>query len=144
MIPNTTCCIFLYITCKPANPHFVGQFNEESLSITFLIHPIGCLVYLERKVNPYAAGGYNLANTKWCKIPEKWLKPWHMGPHLRVLSESYLMNTNMTGFRFRWFSKILCSCALDKSSLNIGRVNVGAILDVQTLLLRNLVKQGKA
>ena len=29
----------------------------------------------------------NLANTKWCKKPEKWLRPWHMGTHLRVLSE---------------------------------------------------------
>ena len=29
--------------------------------------------------------------------PEKWLKPWHMGVHLKVLSMSYLMNTNMTG-----------------------------------------------
>ena len=28
-----------------------------------------------------------------------------MGTHLRVLSESYAMNTNMTGFR--WFSKII-------------------------------------
>ena len=40
----------------------------------------------------------NLANTKWCRKPEKWLKPWHMGTHLRVLSESFPMNTNMTGF----------------------------------------------
>ena len=39
----------------------------------------------------------NLANTKWCKKPEKRLKPWHMGTHLRVLSESYPINTNMTG-----------------------------------------------
>ena len=30
--------------------------------------------------------------------PEKWLKPWHMGTHLGVVSESDLMNTNMTGF----------------------------------------------
>ena len=29
----------------------------------------------------------------------------HMGTHLRVLSESYPMTTNMTGFR--WFSKHL-------------------------------------
>ena len=29
-------------------------------------------------------------------------KPWHMGTHLRVHSESYPMNTNMTGFK--WFS----------------------------------------
>ena len=44
----------------------------------------------------------NLAYTKWCKKPEKWLKLWHMGTHLRVLSECYLMNTNMTGLRRFW------------------------------------------
>ena len=33
-------------------------------------------------------------DTSW-----KWLKPWLMGTHLKVLSESYPMNTNMTGFR---------------------------------------------
>ena len=37
----------------------------------------------------------------------KCLKSWHMGTHLRVLSESYPMNTNMIGFR--WFSKIFAS-----------------------------------
>ena len=62
----------------------------------------------------------NLANTKRCKITEKLLKPWQMGTHLRVLSESYPMNTNMTGFRL--FSKSLRFCALDDSSLSIGRV----------------------
>ena len=31
----------------------------------------------------------NMANTKSCKNPEKRLKPWHMGTHLRVLSKSY-------------------------------------------------------
>ena len=46
----------------------------------------------------------NLAITKWCKNPEKQPKSWHMGTHLRVLSKSCQMNTNMTGF---WcFSKI--------------------------------------
>ena len=45
----------------------------------------------------------NFANTKSCKRTEKCLKPWQMGTHLRVLSESYLMNANMAGFR--WFSK---------------------------------------
>ena len=49
----------------------------------------------------------NLANTKWCWNLKKWLKPWQMGTHLRVLSKSYPMNTNMTGFR--WFSKIFVS-----------------------------------
>ena len=43
-----------------------------------------------------------------------------MGTHLRVLSESYPMNTNMTGFR--WFSKIFVSlCLMDESSLSFGR-----------------------
>ena len=40
-----------------------------------------------------------------------------MGTHLRVLSESFPMNTNMTGFGS------LRHCALDKGSLGIGRVN---------------------
>ena len=40
---------------------------------------------------------------------------------MRVLSESYLMNTNMTGFRC--FSKIFaCVCALDESSPSMKRV----------------------
>ena len=55
-------------------------------------------------INPYAAGGLNLANTKWCEKPEKWLKPWQLGTHRKVLSESFPMSTNMTGFR--WFKKI--------------------------------------
>ena len=41
-----------------------------------------------------------------------------MGTHLRALSESYPMNTNMT--RFGRFSKFFAS--LCKSSLSIGRV----------------------
>ena len=54
----------------------------------------------------------NFACTKWCKNPEKRLKPWHIGTHLRVLSESFQMNTNMTGFR--WFSKIFVSLCLGR------------------------------
>ena len=42
----------------------------------------------------------NFANTKLCKILENGLKPWHKDTHLRVLSGSYLMNTNMKGFRW--------------------------------------------
>ena len=49
----------------------------------------------------------NLSNAKRCKKPEKWLKPWQTGTHLRVLSESFPRNTNMTGFN--WFSKIFAS-----------------------------------
>ena len=63
----------------------------------------------------------DLANTKGCKKAEKWLRPRHMGTHLRVLSESYVMNTNMIGFRP--FSKALYHCALDKNTFSIGRVN---------------------
>ena len=47
----------------------------------------------------------NFGITKLWNKPEKWLKPWHMGIHLRDLGESFLMNTNMTGFG--WFSKII-------------------------------------
>ena len=44
-----------------------------------------------------------------------------MGTHLRELTESSSTNTNMTGFRL--FSKVYAPCALDESSLSIGRVN---------------------
>ena len=54
----------------------------------------------------------NLPKTKWCKLPEKWLKPWHMGTHLKVLSETFPMNTNMTGFR--WFSKLFASLCVGR------------------------------
>ena len=46
-----------------------------------------------------------------------------MGNQIRVLSESYLMNTNMTGFR--WFSNIFASLCFGRNSLSIGRVNNG-------------------
>ena len=48
----------------------------------------------------------NLANTKWCKNRKKCLKLWHIGTHLRVLTGSYSINTDMTGFR--WLSKDFC------------------------------------
>ena len=44
-----------------------------------------------------------------------------MSTHLKALSESYLLNTNTTGFRL--FPEILRPCGLDESSLSIGRVN---------------------
>ena len=37
-------------------------------------------------------------NTRKCKKTEKSPKPWQMGTHLKVLSESFPMSTNMTGF----------------------------------------------
>ena len=36
----------------------------------------------------------NFADTEY-KTAEKCLKPWHIGTHLRVLSESYPMNTGL-------------------------------------------------
>ena len=44
-----------------------------------------------------------------------------MGTHLRVLNESYPMNTNKTGFRQWWKSLHPC---LDESSLSIGWVRI--------------------
>ena len=47
------------------------------------------------------------AKEKLFKNHEKRSKPWHVGIHLRVLCESFPMNTNMTGFG--WFCKIFAS-----------------------------------
>ena len=48
------------------------------------------------------------------------MKPCHMGTHQsKVLSKSYPMITNMTGF-IMVFKKTLCPCTLYKS---VGRVN---------------------
>ena len=59
-----------------------------------------------------------LAYTKYLK---KNMKPWHLSTYLIVLRESFPMNTDMTGFR--WFSILFALlCALDESSLSIGRV----------------------
>ena len=56
--------------------------------------------------------------------PEKNDKPWYLGTHLSVLSKSYPIYTNMTGFRCFSKSLILHPCPLDKISLSIGRVNI--------------------
>ena len=45
-----------------------------------------------------------------------------MVTHLRVLSKSYPMNTNNIGSD--GFEKSVHPCALDESSLSIGRVNI--------------------
>ena len=54
----------------------------------------------------------------------------HMGTHLRELSESYLMNTNMKGLD--GFQKSFCTCSLVESSLSIERVKVKQALDANT------------
>ena len=43
-----------------------------------------------------------------------------MGTHLRVLSESFLMSTNMTGFRC--FSELFAFFCMDAISLSMERV----------------------
>ena len=68
--------------------------------ISFIYNPVLTLMLLVA----------DWAITKWCIQTKKWLKPWHMGTHLRVLSENYSMNTNMT--RFRWFSKMFMFASL--------------------------------
>ena len=73
-----------------------------------------------RSLYPYAAGSLIWPIQNDAKKTEKLFKSWHMGPHLRGLSDSYPMNTNMTGFG--WFSKIFRYCALDGNSLSIGKV----------------------
>ena len=55
--------------------------------------------------NPYVTAGL------FCKRADKKLKPWHMDTHLRVLSESYSINTNMTWFRL--LSKIFASLSFE-------------------------------
>ena len=64
----------------------------------------------------------------------KLLKPWHMGTHLRVLSESYPMNTNMTGLD--GLKRTLPPCVWDESSLSIGRVNTEVTFVILGLLVR--------
>ena len=54
---------------------------------------------------------------------EKLVKPWQMGTLLRVLIESYPMNTNVAGIR--WFSKTFVSlCFGWKHPASIGRVKL--------------------
>ena len=62
----------------------------------------------------------NLSNTKRCKIPEKWLKSWHMG-----VARAIQWIPTWQGFR--WFSKIFESFLFfffggGESSLSVGRV----------------------
>ena len=64
----------------------------------------------------------NLVNTKWCNKPEKWLKPWHMGTHLRVRAIQWIP----TWQGLNAFQKSLHPCPLEESSLSIERVKRGS------------------
>ena len=52
-----------------------------------------------------------------------------MGTHMIVLSESFTLNTNITGF-WMVFKNLCIPCLLDKSSLSIGRVYHGILTAV--------------
>ena len=49
-----------------------------------------------------------------------WLKPWHTGTHLKVLNGNYPMTQTWQGLG--GFQRSVQLCALDDSSLSIGRV----------------------
>ena len=67
----------------------------------------------------------NCGIIKWHKKAEKWLKPWNMGIHLRVLSEC-LIQWIPTWQGLDVFQRSLHHCALDEGSLSIWRVKVAA------------------
>ena len=69
-------------------------------------------------VNPYA----NFANMKWRKKAGKWLKPWHMGTHLRVLSD---LSNEYQHDRVLMVYKNLCMLVFwTKVVSNAGLINV--------------------
>ena len=73
------------------------------------------------------------------KTPEEWLKLWHMDTNLRVLNDSYSMNTNTTGYR--WFLKIVMSVCLDEGSLSIERVNTQIEISHSNILTKIIVQE---
>ena len=60
----------------------------------------------------------NFGRYKMMQKTFKMAKPWHMCTHLGALSESYSMNTNMTGLSC--FSKMIASLALALEWLTNG------------------------
>ena len=69
--------------------------------INHKLHWVNFFVYCDKFVLWYAGGGW-FGQYKIMQKTRKWLRHRHMGTPLRVLSESYSMNANMTGFK--WFS----------------------------------------
>ena len=92
---------------------------------------------MNEPINPYAAGELFGLYKMMQKKLKKWLKPCHMVTHLRVLSESYPIYTNMTGLG--WFKKKLHPCALLESSLSIGRVKDPILHHLSPSLLNKIM-----
>ena len=79
-------CLLSFLPTQWPNPFRPGDLRDSFVSIMLVT---------------------NLTNAKIFKKPEKWWNPWCLGTHLRVLRDSYPMNTKLTGFR--WFSKDFAS-----------------------------------
>ena len=83
------------------------------------------VVRTNNTINPYGAGGhfclYILMMQKFRKMIEILANGYLC--ESTCWSESFPMNTNMTGFRRFSKRKYLRPCALDKSNISIGRVN---------------------
>ena len=114
-------CVTFILKCTFCGCIFVSDDLYTSTWNSVLSFSVGKILEIEWRVERISlltlillvANQYKINTIQ--KTPEKSLKPWHMGTHLRVLKESYLMNTNMTGFR--WFSKIFAFCALEQVCL---------------------------
>ena len=76
----------------------------------------------------------NWADTKCCKPPKKLLKTLAHG-YSSESSQLELSNQYKHDRVFRWFLKKLL-CALDESSLSIGRVKHQLVDDVSVLVVR--------
>ena len=61
-----------------------------------------------------------------------------MGTHLRVLSESYLMNTNMTGFRL--FSKIVAYLCFGRKLPQQGLTGVRCLINPAIAYVHKLLR----
>ena len=106
----TQTCYVKWVAAQDANPEIKLPERHAPLHVNTLPHAVLPIVSttqptaehalvniqeMTQKSNPSLCFGLtlkllvaNLANTKWYKKPEKLMKPWHMGTHLRVLSKS--------------------------------------------------------
>ena len=97
-------------------------------------------------INPFTSGDTltllvaNLVNTRWCRKRWKWLKPWHMGAHLIVLSKSLLMNTNIYRVKIKLQSLVVLCLGLSSiptepmhryKSLAIYRIDKAATVSIK-------------
>ena len=70
--------------------NMIFQTFNQGLMLKNMIDLFILSAFLTSNINPRWVT--NLANTKWCEKLQKWLKPWHMVTHLRVLTVRELSN----------------------------------------------------